>query len=364
MNGQIPSATTRVGVTGPASARACSAHLLKADHLAGQLGLDLGQVAPAGGGTGGDVDEAAARLVDRHRERRSGELAAVRVPLGRFLRQRPRDHGVERSWQLRPRSARRRRLRFEVCEHDRELRVTPERRLPDETLVEHAAERVHVRAPVDLLTGDLLGRDVVDSAHEMAVVADPGLVGDLPREAEVREVDVVGAVWPGAWVDEHVGGLHVAMHEAARVGRIQGARQLRENVYRIRWVKTASLKAFVQITPFDVPHRDEEVIPGRTGLEDRDDVRMVDRRGQLRLAQEAVAERLVLGEAGSEQFERNPPLEPQILGQVDDAHATPAEQRFDPVAGELGTDPRVVSHVHVRILTFACRNDRATRDDV
>ena len=142
------------------------------------------------------------------------------------------------------------------------------------------------------------------------------------------------------------------MHEAARVGRIQGARQLRENAYRVRRVKTAPLKAFVQITPFDVSHSDEEVVPGRTGLEDRDDVRMVDRRGQLRLAQEAVAERLVLGEAGSEQLERNPPLEPQIFGQVDDAHATPAEQRFDPVAGELGTDPRVVGHVHVRILTF------------
>jgi hypothetical protein len=35
----------------------------------------------------------------------------------------------------------------------------------------------------------------------------------------------------------------------------------------------------------------------RTCLVDRDDVRMVDRRGQLRLPQEAVTERLVLGEA-------------------------------------------------------------------
>ena len=90
---------------------------------------------------------------------------------------------------------------------------------------------------------------------------------------------------------------------------------------------------------------------------------MVDRRGQLRLAQEAVTERFVLGEAGSQQLERNPPLEPQILGQVDDAHAAPAQQRLDPVAGELGADPRVVAHLHVRILAFgACRNDKATRE--
>ena len=73
---------------------------------------------------------------------------------------------------------------------------------------------------------------------------------------------------------------------------------------------------------------------------------MVDRRRQLRLAQEAVAERLVLGETGGEQLERNPPLEPQVLGEVDDAHAAQAEQRLDPVAGELGTDPGVVGHLH------------------
>ena len=43
------------------------ARQLEVDHLAGQLGLDLGQVAPAGGGTGGDIDERAARFVDRDR---------------------------------------------------------------------------------------------------------------------------------------------------------------------------------------------------------------------------------------------------------------------------------------------------------
>ena len=43
---------------------------------------------------------------------------------------------------------------------------------------------------------------------------------------------------------------------------------------------------------------------------------MVDRRGQLGLAQEPVTEPLVSRETGSEQLERNPPLEPQTLGQV------------------------------------------------
>ena len=183
---------------GRAGERACLlARELEVDHLAGQLGLDLAEVAPAGGCPGSDVEELAARLVDRDRERRPGELATTRVALLRLLRQRPGDHTVERGRQLGPLCARRRRLRVEVREDDCDLRVTPERRLPDEALVEHAAERVDVRAAVDLLTLDLLGSDVVDRAEQLAVLADTGLVGDPLRDAEVRQVDVVGAVRPG-----------------------------------------------------------------------------------------------------------------------------------------------------------------------
>ena len=125
-----------------------------------------------------------------------------------------------------------------------------------------------------------------------------------------------------------------------------------EGADRVRWVQTAALEAPFQVTPLDVAHGYEEDFLGRPSLVDRDDVRMVDRRGQLRLTQEAVTERFVLGEGGSQQFERNPPLEPEVLGQVDDAHAAQAQQLLAPVAGELGADPRVVAHVHVRILAF------------
>jgi len=113
-------------------------------------------------------------------------------------------------------------------------------------------------------------------------------------------------------------------------------------------VEAAASEALFQVKPLDVAHGDEEDVLGHPGLVDRDDVRMVDRRGQLRLTQEAVAERFVLGEAGSEELQRDLPLQPQIFGQVDHAHAAPAEQRLDPVAGEFGAYARVVAHVHVR----------------
>jgi hypothetical protein len=85
---------------------------------------------------------------------------------------------------------------------------------------------------------------------------------------------------------------------------------------------------------------------------------VVDRRGQLRLPQEPVAERRVLGEVRGEELERDPPLEAQVLGQVDDAHPAEAEQRLDPLAVELGADPPVVRHVHVRILAFGGLEER------
>jgi hypothetical protein len=326
---------------------------LKVGHLTGELGLHLTPVAPARSGAGGDVDEPTARLVDCDRERRPGELPTARVALGGLLRQRHSDDGVERCRQLRPLGARSRRRRLEVREHDRKIRVTPKRRLSDEALVQHAAKRIDVRPPVDLLAGDLLGRDVVDGPYQVGVVADSGLLGDSSRKPEVREVDVVGAVRAGAWVEQHVGGLHVTMDEAARVGGIERARHLREDPDRVPRIEAATLQALFQIRPLDIAHSDEEEVFGRPGLVDRNDVGMVDRRSEFRLTEESITERVVLGKTGGEELERNPPLEPQILGKVDDAHAAPAEKRLDPIAGELGADPGVVAHVHVRILAFA-----------
>ena len=72
-------------------------HELEVDHLAGQLGLDLAQVAPPAAAREATSTERAARLVDSDRERGSGELTAARVALLRLLRQRPGDHRVERA---------------------------------------------------------------------------------------------------------------------------------------------------------------------------------------------------------------------------------------------------------------------------
>ena len=68
---------------------------------------------------------------------------------------------------------------------------------------------------------------------------------------------------------------------------------------------------------------------------------MLQRGGHPRLAQEALPERHVLGQLRREQLQRDVAVEREIVGAVDDAHPAAADQRLDPIAGELGTDARV-----------------------
>jgi hypothetical protein len=69
---------------------------------------------------------------------------------------------------------------------------------------------------------------------------------------------------------------------------------------------------------------------------------MVERGGELGLADEPLAEPLVLRELGREYLERDLALQADVLGEVDRAHPPAAEGRLDPVPLELtaGRNPR------------------------
>ena len=71
------------------------------------------------------------------------------------------------------------------------------------------------------------------------------------------------------------------MDEPTRVCDVEGARDLRDDADRLRRIKAAALEPLPQVAALDVAHRDEEEVVGRPGLVDRDDVRMIDRRGEL-----------------------------------------------------------------------------------
>ena len=95
-------------------------------------------------------------------------------------------------------------------------------------------------------------------------------------------------------VEQDVGRLDVAVHEAAPVRRVERAGDLAEQRQRARRANEAvALEQRLQIAALDVAHRQEELPVLLAGLVDRDDVRVVERGGEPRLVEEAAAEALV-----------------------------------------------------------------------
>ena len=65
---------------------------------------------------------------------------------------------------------------------------------------------------------------------------------------------------------------------------------------------------------------------------------MLQRGSHPRLGQKPLAERDVLGEVRREQLQRDVTVEREIASPVDDAHPAAAEQRLQPIAGQLRPD--------------------------
>ena len=223
-------------------------------------------------------------------------------------------------------------------------RAPPEGRLAREALEEDAAEGVDVCPAVDRAAGDSLRRDVGDRPQRARAAGHGGALVETPRQAEVREVGVVGAVRRLRRRDQDVGRLHVAMHEPARMGGVERAGDLREQRHGLPRIERPFGKPLREARPLHVAHGDEQPSVGLSRLVHRDDVRVVEACSQLRLTQVALAKSRVPGEVRSEQLRRHFPPQAEILGEVDDAHAAASEHRPDPVAGEVRASRGSVAH--------------------
>ena len=113
--------------------------------------------------------------------RSGGELAAARVALVRLLGQGTGDDVVELLRQLGLPVHEARRRYGEMSMDHRKLVLSLERRRPGEGLVQHAAERVDIRAPVNRTALDLLGSDVIDRADDRALAGQAHCGGGMPR---------------------------------------------------------------------------------------------------------------------------------------------------------------------------------------
>ena len=224
------------------------------------------------------------------------------------------------------------------------LGVPREGHLAGDAAEQHAAQGVDVGASVHLVVADLLGRHVVDRPDELTRAGQSGSGVHPLGDAEVGEVRMIGRCAAIAG-QQDVAGLDVAMDQALGVRGVQRRGRLRDDRDRTRRIQPGvGPQEALQVRSLDVPHRDVQHAVGLARVVDGDDVGMVETGGDARFADEPLPERFILGELGTEDLQRDPAPEAQVLGQVDDGHPSSPDHRCHPMTGDLGPHPAVGRH--------------------
>ncbi len=147
---------------------------------------------------------------------------------------------------------------------------------------------------------------------------------------------MVGPAGVGPPAEQHVGRLHVTVHQAAGVRRVQRGGDLADDAEGPgRGQRAGRMQQAVHVLAGHVAHRDVQHAVGLARIEDRDDVGVFDGRGGPGLPDEPLPERLVLGVVRGQYLERDPAAKPDVPGPVDHRHAAPADLLLELVAGYL-----------------------------
>ena len=179
-------------------------------------------------------------------------------------------------------------------------------------------------------------------------------VADALGEPEVGEVGVLPAA---LLVDQDVRRLHVPVDEplcmrgVERVGDLRGDRDGARGCER-----ALAPEQRLEVDPVHVAHRDEQAAVCLAGLVDRNDVRVVEARGEPRLPQHPLAEPLVIGEAFAQELQGDGALEPHVERAVHLAHAAAPGKSTDLVAGDELTRRNASLYCHrpSRVVVAGC----------
>ncbi len=141
--------------------------------------------------------------------------------------------------------------------------------------------------------------------------------------------------------------LDVAVDDAGGVGGVERFGDLAEQVEgAVRRQRPLAVEQRPQVAAGDQAHRHDQLAVDLARVVDGDDGGVVEPGGEPRLAQEALAEAVAVGELAGDHLQRHRPLEAEVGGAVDDPHPAAGEQLFDPVAGDLRAD-REFPHIRV-----------------
>ena len=130
------------------------------------------------------------------------------------------------------------------------------------------------------------------------------------------------------------------MDQTPRVRRIEGigdATQQPDGPGRVEW--SVGLEDRLKIASLDVTHGDVQGAGFLAGVVDRNDIRVVERRGGATFDEEARAKARVDGQLWMEHLERDRATKPLVGREPHDTHPPAAEQPLDPI----GTDAVTLS---------------------
>ncbi len=207
-----------------------------------------------------------------------------------------------------------------------------ERRLPGEHLVQHDADRVHVRCGARGPAASLLGRHVPRGADDCRGAAVSAALGQ-PGHAEVGDLD------PAVGRDQHVRRLDVAMNDALRVGRSQRTAELLRDPARRPGRNRPAAQTGREALPVHELGDVVETLVSVPDVEDLDDARIVDTGQQLRFALEAAHPDRILGPPWLDHLDRHGPGETTVDAAVDASErplADHGEELIAPVQGTTG----------------------------
>ena len=210
--------------------------------------------------------------------------------------------------------------RVQVLGDDAHRIISGEGWIPGRELVQHHTQRVQVHPVIDLLAGCLLRGQVQHGTDERS----------LGREARCNRVGQPKVHDLGRAVGEahHILRLEIAMDDAVAVGVLQGSTDLAgigddlADFCRGLVVQGVTLDQF---------HHDEGRTIRLSSIVHSDDVGLVELGRGSCLVQQA---RPALGVQASlvQNLDGDVALKQDVVGAIDDAHATPAQFGVEPVA--------------------------------
>src|SRR5580692_10571303 len=124
--------------------------------------------------------------------------------------------------------------------------------------------------------------------------------------------------------DKNIRRLDVAMHNSAGMSRIESIRNLNPQLEQLRNLQRTPLNHVLQGPAVQILHGNKRFAILLPNVIDGANVRMVESRSRLRLALKAAKSLRILGDVVGQELESNKTMQPNVLGLIDNTHATAA----------------------------------------